>query len=196
VLLVYGQIARYKGIEHLVEALALLSEQGFRCRVVIAGRVKKNADDYWTSVQELIQRLNVASSILPRIEFIPDDDTEIFFKAADALVLPYTYIFQSGVLFLSYNFGLPVLVADVGCLKESIVEGETGLAFRSKDAVDLAAVIQRYFDSALYRGLSQRRQKIREFALENYSWGRVVSVTAEVYRQLLNGARERVLAEP
>ena len=49
-----------------------------------------------------------------RPEFIPDDETEIYFKAADVLVLPYRDIYQSGVLFLGHSFGLPVLAADVG----------------------------------------------------------------------------------
>ena len=66
-------------------------------------------------------------------EFIPDEETEIYFKAADVLVLPYRHIYQSGVLFLGYSFGLPVLAADVGSLKDEIVEGKTGFVFRPED---------------------------------------------------------------
>ena len=114
-----------------------------RYRLLIAGRVKE-AENYWKGIEETISSLNLSSSVLARIEYVPDEETEIYFKAADALVLPYTYIFQSGVLFLGYNFGLPVLAADVGSLKEDIVEGETGFVFRPQD---LTRVIKRFFQS-------------------------------------------------
>ena len=42
--------------------------------------------------------------MIERIEYVPDEETEIYFKAADVLALPYAHVFQSGVLFLGYNF--------------------------------------------------------------------------------------------
>jgi glycosyltransferase involved in cell wall biosynthesis len=51
---------------------------------------------------------------------------EVYLKAADVMVLPYNEIFQSGVLFLGYSFGLPVIATDVGSFREEIVEGERG----------------------------------------------------------------------
>ena len=51
-----------------------------------------------------------------RIEHIPDADVELYFKSADVLVMPYTNIFQSGVLFLAFSFGVPVIATDVGAL--------------------------------------------------------------------------------
>ena len=101
-------------------------------------------------------------------------------------MLPYVYIFQSGVLFLSYNFGLPVLAADVGSLKEDIVEGRTGFVFRPKDPESLARTIEVFFDSELYRNLADRRKDIRGLALQNHSWNTVASRTIQVYGQLLN----------
>ena len=53
-------------------------------------------------------------------------------------MLPYRHIYQSGVLFSGYSFGLPVLAADVGSLKDEIVEGKTGFVFQPEDPVDLA----------------------------------------------------------
>jgi len=185
VLLFYGYIAPYKGLDYLVESLSRLPKNGPPHRLVIAGQVKKNGDAYWSGIQQTIQRLNLSPLILSRIEFIPDEDTEIYFKAADALVLPYTFIFQSGVLFLGYNFGLPVLAADVGSLKENIVEGETGFVFPPRDPEELARTIQRFFDSNLYRELPLRRQAIRAFAADRYSWSRVGTITGQVYSQLL-----------
>ena len=184
VLLFYGNIAPYKGLEYLVRSLEYLSKDGCTYRLLIAGRLKCTTE-YWQGIQESMERLNVSSMVLSRIEYIPDEETEIYFKAADVLVLPYTYIFQSGVLFLGYNFGLPVLAADVGSLKEDIEEGKTGYVFQPKDPKDIARTIGMFFESRLYYDLSARRQEIRAFAAERYSWSYVASKTLEVYRQLL-----------
>jgi glycosyltransferase involved in cell wall biosynthesis len=113
----------------------------------------------------------------------------LYFKAADALVLPYTEIFQSGVLFLGYSFGLPVLAADVGSMREDIVEGETGFVFEKQDAVDLARAVDRYFSSDLYRSLSARRKVIQDYANERHSWEKVSLITRGVYRKVLGSPK-------
>jgi len=68
-----------------------------------------------------------AGRVLLRTDFIPYDETEVYFKSADVFVLPYRHIYQSGVLFLGHGFGVPVLAADVGSLRDDIVEGRNGL---------------------------------------------------------------------
>src|SRR4051812_48834777 len=98
VLLFFGNIAPYKGLEFLVEALAKLNPGSPAYRLVIAGR-PKNCEQYWADIEEAIARTGVADRIVQAINFIPDEQIEIYFKAADVLVLPYTHIFQSGVLF-------------------------------------------------------------------------------------------------
>ena len=184
VLLFFGNIAPYKGLEHLVAAFIELSKKSDRHRLIIAGRTK-SCDDYWNRIQKTISSSGVSDRIVQRIEYIPDEETELYFKAADVLVLPYTHIFQSGVLFLGYSFGLPVIVADVGSLKEEIIEGKTGFVSPAKDATGLANVIEKYFSSELYKNLESRRQEIREYANNRYSWAKVGAVTTHVYSRLL-----------
>ena len=87
--------------------------------------------------------------------------------------------------FLAYAFGLPVIAADVGSLREDIVEGRTGFLFRPQDSADLATTIKRYFCSDLYGSLSSRRQDIRNYATERHSWDGVSTITRNVYAQLL-----------
>lgn len=184
VVLFFGNIAPYKGLEYLVEALALLALRSSSYRLIIAGR-PKSFPSYWQAIQDRISDPTLRPYIVERIEYVPDSDTEIYFKAADVLVLPYTHIFQSGVLFLGYNFGLPVIASDVGSLKEDIIEGKTGFVCRPRDSVDLAERIQGYFSSEMYGQLSTRRNEIRDFASERYSWTKVGEITRRVYRDLL-----------
>ena len=120
-----------------------------------------------------------------RANFIPDEETEIYFKAADVLVLPYKQIYQSGVLFLGYSFGLPVLAADVGPLRDEIVEGKTGFVFRPEDPVDLAKVIETYFASDLFKDLARQRPEIRDYASSQHSWKLVGQVSTNLYANLL-----------
>ena len=184
VLLFFGNIAPYKGVEFLVDAFVQIANQANNYRLIIAGR-PKGSEDYWAGLLAQINASPVRDKIILKIEYVPDAETEIYFKAADVLILPYTHVFQSGVLFLGYNFGLPAIAADVGSLKDEIVESQTGFVFQPRDTADLVRAIEKYFTSELYLNLKNRRQNIREFAHERYSWSKVARITTEVYSRLL-----------
>ena len=183
-LLFFGGIAPYKGLEYLIAAFAEISSQSKSYRLVIAGKPKDRVD-YWNQIQQAMARSGVRDRILERIEYVPDGQTELYFKAADVLILPYTCVFQSGVLYLGYNFGLPVIAADVGSLKEEIIEGKTGFVFRPRDSSDLAKTIRRYFASDLFTELESRRPAIKKYASQRYSWSKVATMTTKIYRDLL-----------
>jgi glycosyltransferase involved in cell wall biosynthesis len=183
-ILFFGNIAPYKGLEYLVAAFKQIVAQRKDYKLVIAGR-PKNCETYWTEIQKALREDLQTGRVLLRANFIPDEETEVYFKAADVLVLPYRHIYQSGVLFLGYNFGLPVLAADVGSLKDEIVEGKTGFVFRPEDPTDLARVIEAYFNSDLYKDLGKRREEIRHYATACYSWNTIGQVTMTVYGDLL-----------
>ena len=185
VILFFGSIAPYKGLEFLVEAMALLVSKEASYRLVIAGR-PKNCQSYWEEIRKRIFRLGLSDNVVERIEYVPDEDTEIYFKAADVLVLPYTHVFQSGVLFLGYNFGLPVIASDVASLKEDVVEGRTGFVCQPRDPIALAKSIETYFSSELYRRLKTYRREIAEFAAAKYSWSTVGKITKSVYADLVS----------
>jgi D-inositol-3-phosphate glycosyltransferase len=189
-LLFFGNIAPYKGLEYLISALTELLKNDQRYRLIIAGK-PKGSDEYWKQIHQAISRSGIGNWVSQRIEYIPDEETELFFKAADVLILPYTRIFQSGVLFLGYSFGLPAIAADVGTLKEEIIEGQTGFVFKPQDPSDLAKMIAKYFESELFRNLETRRLKIKEYANERYSWDKVAAITTAVYSGLLRSTEDR-----
>jgi glycosyltransferase involved in cell wall biosynthesis len=184
VLLFFGNIAPYKGLEYLITAFSELSREDGAYRLLIVGK-PKGRDDYWKRIQQTIVHTGARDRIIQRIEYVPDEQTELYFKAADILILPYAHVFQSGVLFLGYGFGLPAIVADVASLKEEVVEGETGFVFRPQDSADLARTIRQYFESKLFRELESRREQIKHYATERYSWEKVAKITTAVYSDLL-----------
>ncbi len=183
VLLFFGNIADYKGLETLIHALVEVRIRYPEIRLIIAGRVK-GEEAYWGSIRKEITKNHLEPIIMEKIEFIPDDQVERYYKVADLSILPYRHTFQSGVLFLSYAFGLPVVATDVGFLREDIVEGRTGFLCRPDDPSDLAEKIDRYFRSDLYGRFPGNRSDIIRFANEKYSWDKVGEMTFDVYRKL------------
>src|SRR5438094_6340159 len=113
-LLFFGSIAPYKGLEYLVAAFQQVLTRHADYRLIIAGLPKKGCETYLHEIQETISRGMSRGRVLQKIAYSSAEETEVYFKAADVFVLPYTNIFQSGVLFLGYSFGLPVVAADVG----------------------------------------------------------------------------------
>jgi D-inositol-3-phosphate glycosyltransferase len=183
-ILFFGRITPYKGLEYLIAAFRQALVQHGDYRLIIAGR-PDNCETYWKTIRESISEEVQMGRVLLRAEFISDHEAEIYFKAADVLVLPYRYVYQSGVLFTSFNFGLPVIAADVGSLKDDVVDGKTGFVFKPEDPEELAKAIERYFKSDLYANLDRRRQEIQGYAQERHSWEVVAQATMSVYLRLL-----------
>lgn len=183
-ILFFGNITPYKGLEYLVGAFQRLQVEDQNYRLIIAGR-PDNCRKYWATIRQRLSDDTLKERVLLRDEFVPDSETELYFKAADVLVLPYTHVYQSGVLFLGYSFGLPVLAADVGSLKDDIVDGKTGFVFAPQDSVALANAVRKYFMSEVYANLDSYRQNIKDYATARHSWDLVGQITVDAYGQLL-----------
>jgi len=182
--LFFGRIAPYKGLECLLEAFQTLLPVHPDYRLIVAGEPMPGYDVYMSKVRDLIHKPGVNPQIVDRLEFIPDEDTELYFKAADVVVLPYKDIFQSGVLFLGYSFGLPAIAANVGSFQEDIIEAATGFLYRPGDVSSLAFTIEKFFKSELYKELSTRRAEIRDQAKTRHSWETVGELTRTRYERL------------
>jgi glycosyltransferase involved in cell wall biosynthesis len=185
--LFFGSIAPYKGVEDIIRALADLGQGEGRFTLILAGRPKdRGCEPYWRELEALIEELRLSNCARREIGYIPDEDVARLFRASDVSVLPYRRVYQSGVLALSYAQGVPVVVADVGSLKEDVIEGETGFVFRPGDVRDLADKLRTYFASDLFKDLETRSQKIRAYGAERFSWTRNAELTCAVYETLLH----------
>jgi len=184
-ILFFGSIRPYKGLEYLVNAFLRLASTHPEYRLLIAGQPGKGAEKYLVEIQDTIKRDANRGRIIQQIQYIPDEETELYFKAADVVVLPYTHVFQSGVLFLAHSFGVPVVATDVGSLEDDIIDGETGFLCKARDPVDLARTIEKYFESNLFTTLGDRWQEIRDYANTRHSWDVVGEITKNVYAGLM-----------
>lgn len=183
--LFFGNIGPYKGVDVLVAAFQQIAARNVDYRLIIAGKPRGGGERYLEEIQQAISRDVSRARVIQKIGYIPDEETELYFKAADVLALPYKQVSQSGVLFLGYSFGLPVIATDVGSLREEIMVGTTGFLSNSSDPVELANTIEAYFESELFKDLSGRRKEIRAYANERHSWDVVGEATRRIYDQLL-----------
>jgi D-inositol-3-phosphate glycosyltransferase len=184
VVLFFGNIAPYKGLEYLVDAFEQLATRDPDMRLVIAGQLKCPTA-YWRRIQAGINAKPLDKAVIQRIEYIPDQQIEVFFKAADVLVLPYIHIFQSGVLFLSYQFGLPAVCTDVGSMREEVQPGHEFLVCPPQDSHALAGRIAAYFESGLFFGLEKMRESITHHTQQKNSWQKIGLLHLDVYRRAM-----------
>ncbi|SNB67656.1 Glycosyltransferase involved in cell wall bisynthesis [Arboricoccus pini] len=113
VLLFFGQIRPYKGLEHLIAAFKALDDGG-QIKLVIAGRPNRRSS-HAALVAKLTQDV---PGLQAHLEFIPVERIQVFLRAADLAVLPFARILNSGSVMLALSFGLPVLAPALGALPE------------------------------------------------------------------------------
>lgn len=182
-ILFFGAINTYKGLEFLLDAYKKILESNNEFHLIIAGESRDN--DYFKMINDIINRDFNKNDVSTFFRYIDEDEIEYFFMAADCLVLPYRAISQSGVHFLSYTFGLPVIATDVGSFKdEDIIEGETGFICEAENSEDLKNTLIKYFNSDLYKNLELCRGKIKSWAGENYNWDNIAVKTFNCYMKL------------
>jgi len=109
---------------------------------------------------------------------ILEEEIELIFKAADLVVLPYTEASQSGVLFMSYAYGKPVIAPALGGFPDDIEIGKTGLLFEPFNAASLSAAIRNYVEH-----WNSDSTYIKEFAQKNYSWDTSCECLVNIYQQ-------------
>lgn len=184
ILLIFGKVEAYKGIDIALQALKILQSSTEKFVLLIIGGGSNNNPTYLQQLKDYVHKENLSSMVRFDTNFIQDKDIEIFFKSADVLLLPYKEVdFQSGVLFLSYRFGLPVIASNLGSFSEEIEDRVYGYTFCPCSPTELAAKIRQFYQELfLYPGLCEN---LRRRALEKYSWDSLSRTTMEVYQRVL-----------
>lgn len=183
VVLFFGNIDYYKGLDILVDSLNYLNENLKKeIILLIAGNFK--SVEYITGIKDTIEKSSMNHEIIAHIKFINDEDIERYFMASDCIVLPYRDIYQSGVLFMAYNFGLPCLATRVGNFENDIPDGKAGYLINEIESASVAKTIEKYFDSELYKDLNRTRNSIRNWSNNQFSWESIGKDTYNLYQKL------------
>ena len=180
VLLFFGGIREYKGLDLLVDAFSTLRKEDPRYFLVVAGWPLDELSITHTApaVRNLVEK----ECCLAYLRFVEDDEIGPLFAASDCIVMPYKALFQSGVTFLAYAYGLPVIATRVGSLPLDIEEGTTGLLCEPHSPVALAEAIRRYFGHDLCEKATHERNKLAADMRNRFSWDELARRTLEVDR--------------
>jgi len=157
-----GRIARYKGVDVLLEAYRSLPDDAV-FPLVIAG-----SGDLSDREHELLRLLDDRPVVVLN-RWLSDTEVASLVSAARFVVLPYTSATQSGVIPLASAFGTPAIASDTGGIAEQVRPGETGLGFPAGDSDALARALQQAFcmDADSYARMSAA---CRLYAEENWGW--------------------------
>lgn len=140
VVLFFGLVRRYKGLDVLLQALSI-ARRTVPVTLIVAGEFYEDRAPYEARVHEL----GLADAVHIHDRYIPNEDVEPFFRAADLVVLPYVSATQSGIAQIALSFERPVIVTRVGGLPEAVRDGETGFVVPPSDPEALGACLAAFF---------------------------------------------------
>lgn len=163
VLLFFGLVRRYKGLDVLLEALPGVVARRPDTVLVVAGEFYEALAPY----QAQIERLGLSTHVHVHPRFIPDEEVPLFFGAADLVVQPYRSATQSGVAQVAFHFERPLVITDVGGLAETVPDGVAGLVVPPDNPEALTVAIARFVQEP---GLAARLQAGVASLKRLYGW--------------------------
>jgi len=180
VLLYFGFIKEYKGVDILIDSYSLVHQQNHDIKFIIAGAIESK---YLTQLyNDKIRTFQNDGNLITNFNFIPSDKVATYFTAADFVVLPYKDIDHSGVVHLAYSFEIPIIATSVGDFPETIEEGKSGYLVEKNNPKVLADTIIKAFAKIELK--VNMKNYIKELNKNKYSWDESARKTIKIYNQL------------
>lgn len=164
-LLFFGFIRPYKGLDLLLRAMADPRLVALRVRLLVAGEFYDAPANYY----KLAEELGLGQQVLWHTDFIPDHKVAQYFCAADLVAQPYKSATQSGVTQVAYHFGVPMLVTRVGGLPEMVPHMKVGYVVEPEPGAIADALVDFYENG---RGPAMREELKNE--KKRFSWERFI----------------------
>jgi len=162
-----------KGLDLLLEAMALLPESLSDVKLVVAGEYYEDEAPY----NEIIAQKNLSEKVILHTKFIPNGDVRLYFSACDLVAQPYRNATQSGVSQIAYHFDLPMIITNVGGLSELVPHGEAGWVCEPTPQALAEAIGAMYTDNRL----ASMRSNIQVLK-QQFSWPSMVGALEAVTR--------------
>jgi glycosyltransferase involved in cell wall biosynthesis len=175
VVLFFGLVRAYKGLDVLLRAVARARER-VPLQLLVAGEFYEDRAPY----ERLLDDLQIRAAVRLVDRYIPNEEVEAYFRAADVVVLPYRSATQSGIVQIALSFERPVVVTRVGGLPEAVRPGQTGEVVPPADPEALAATLVRFFESDAGR----RMQPHLRGAVRDFSWEAMEDTVHRLANQL------------
>jgi glycosyltransferase involved in cell wall biosynthesis len=143
VLLFFGYIRKYKGLDIALQAMPHILKNVPNAKLLIVGECY----DDWAEYQKIIDDNKLQNYVEVVNDYVPNEAVEKYFNISDLVLLPYRTATQSGILNIAYGFNKPVIANHVGGFAEFILEGKTGMLVNNIDAQEYAAAITYYYNN-------------------------------------------------
>ena len=173
-LLFFGFIRKYKGLDLLLQAMADDRIRKAGIKLMVAGEFYEDEKPY----RQLIAEKGISDLLLLRTDFIPDSEVRFYLSAADAVIQPYRTATQSGVTPLAYHFEKPMIVTNVGGLPELVPHEKCGLIAEPEPASITDAILHFYQLGEDYFIPHLRTEK------QKYSWNKFVASILEFQKEI------------
>ncbi len=177
VVLFFGYIREYKGLDVLLEAWPSVAEANSTARVVVAGDPAQLSAERRDELERWATRLGA----ICRFGYIPFSEVHRYFAAADVLVMPYRHISQSGVLFLALSLGVPIVATRVGAFPEMLRDGDSALLVPPDAPDELAQALIRVLGDT---GLRERLALGGRRVASEHSWPSIAEQTETAFAGL------------
>ncbi len=164
-LLFFGFIRKYKGLDLLLESMALLPESQDQIDLIVAGEFYEDSAPYL----EIIAKHGLENRVKLHTKFIPNDDVRIYFSAADVIAQPYRSATQSGVSQVAYHFEVPMIITNVGGLSELVPDGQAGFVCEPTPE-GLSEAILKIFEG---QNIPQMKENLVDLK-KQFSWASMV----------------------
>jgi len=177
VVLLFGAIRPYKGINTAIEAFPAVLEKIPDAILLIAGKLWES----WTPYQLLIERLGINDSVKTFCGYVPSGEVHKYFEAADLVILPYEHFdSQSGVGSTAVSFRKPMIVSDVGGLSDLVQNHRWVVPPGDPEALSRAMI-----DCLKNPTLLAEMTADMDAVANNLSWTGIAQQTIAVYENLL-----------
>lgn len=163
VLLFFGLIKPYKGVVELIDGF--VEAQLENTTLLIAGKVMNKA--YGDTLKKSISNLGSKYSIKLKDAFIPHDEVQVYFNAADIVILPFKKIENSGSLILGMGFGKPIIAPNLGLVTDKLGDDCPLVYTDSFDGV--LGKLERITNAELVAIGNSNFKKVKEMNWENFS---------------------------
>ncbi len=174
-LLFFGFIRDYKGLDLLLKAFADERLKKLPVKLIVAGEFYTKPDQYL----DLLKQLKLANRVILRTDFIPDNEVNRYFSAADLIVQPYKSATQSGVTQIGYHFEKSMLVTNVGGLPEIVPDKVIGYVVEPDEKAIADALVDFYEN----KRQEYFEENIKEEKLK-FSWSNMVNAFLNVSKQI------------
>jgi glycosyltransferase involved in cell wall biosynthesis len=177
VILLFGAIRPYKGVDIAIQAMEKIVNQFPEARLIIAGKLWED----WAPYDRLIKEKNLSDNVLLYLEYIPSDQVHNFFEAADICVFPYHHFdSQSGAGATAVSFKKPMIVSNVGGLPE--LAGDKACIVEPNDPAALADRIICFFkDPSLRKRLTANMETVSR----RLDWEDIAKKNMMVYKNII-----------